>query len=210
LFKIFNSVNYDPAQDWFLQPASCDVRMVCSETGLPPSEQCTDLVTDYFIPLVSPAKTCSNWQLLMVSSDEKTSYCVQCAPANGYKKKWYKISPREIQDYNEENRIAYERVPSHNSACEKIFAGAGPAIKSPDNGATYYISKIKPEPLMLACNAGSDVGKVYWYINNQFYKTAQAREKVFFMPGAGLNKISCTDDKGRNRDIRITVSFVNL
>jgi penicillin-binding protein 1C len=210
LFKIFNSVNYNPGESWFSKPTSCDTRIVCSESGLPPSGQCTDMVTDYFIPLVSPAKTCSNRQLVMVSPDEKISYCVQCAPASGYKKKWYKIASREIQEYNDENRIAYERVPQHNPSCEKIFTDAGPSINSPDNGATYYISKIKPEPLMLACNASADVSKVYWYINNQFYKTAQAREKIFFMPGAGMNKISCTDDKGRNRDIKITVSFVNM
>jgi penicillin-binding protein 1C len=83
-------------------------------------------------------------------------------------------------------------------------------IESPDNGASYYISKGKPEPLLLQCQAGGDVSKVYWYINNRFYKAAQAREKIFFVPNAGQNKISCTDDKGRNRDIKITVSFVNL
>ena len=68
----------------------------------------------------------------------------------------------------------------------------------------------KPEPLMLSCNATGDVSRVYWYINNRYYKTAQAKEKIFFMPGSGTNKISCTDDKGRNRDININVSFIDL
>ena len=63
---------------------------------------------------------------------------------------------------------------------------------------------------MLSCNAASDVARVYWYINNRFYKTAQGKEKIFFMPEAGQNKISCTDDKGRNRDININVSFVDM
>jgi penicillin-binding protein 1C len=46
------------------------------------------------------------------------------------------------------------------------------------------------------------------YINNRFYKTAAPNEKIFFVPEAGLVKISCADDKGRNRDIRITVTMV--
>lgn len=210
LFKIFNSVNYNTNEAWFKQPADCDIRRVCNETGMPPSEQCTDIVTDYFIPLVSPAHTCNNRQLVMVSADEKTSYCVECAPANGYKKKWYKVFSPEMQQYNDEQHIAFERVPPHNSSCQRIFSDGGPAINAPDNGATYYISKIKPEPLLLQCHVAADVTKVYWYINNRFYKTAQAREKIFFMPDAGSNKISCTDDKGRNRDIKINVSFVNM
>ena len=210
LFKIFNSVNYDNSEDWFKQPRDCDIRMVCSETGMPPSEQCKDLVTDYFIPLVSPAALCNNRKEVMVSADEKMSYCVYCAPVSGYKKMWYKNITAEIQNYFDDCNIAYDKIPPHNPGCEKVFYEAGPVIKSPDNGANYYISKEKPEPLQLQCQAGADVSKVYWYINNRFYKTAQAREKIFFVPDAGINKISCTDDKGRNRDIKITVSFVDL
>lgn len=210
LFKIFNSVNYDNTEDWFKQPKDCDIRMVCNETGMPPSEQCSDVVTDYFIPLVSPSQMCNNRKEIMVSADEKISYCVHCAPSSGYKKKWYKIINADMQQYFDDRNIAHEKIPPHNSNCEKIFDEAGPVIESPDNGASYYISKATPEPLLLQCQAGGDVTKVYWYINNRFYKAAQAREKIFFIPDAGQNKISCTDDKGRNRDIKITVSFVNL
>ena len=48
------------------------------------------------------------------------------------------------------------------------------------------------------------------YDNNQFYKSCNAGEKQFFVPEEGPLKISCTDDKGRNRDITITVKYVNL
>lgn len=210
LFKIFNSIDYDADEQWFRQPKGLDIRMVCSETGIPPAEYCTDLVTDFFIPLVSPSKACNNRQEIMISADEKISYCVECSPATGYKKKWYKMISPDMEAYFDEHKIAYEKVPPHNPDCQKIFKEAGPVIKSPNNGVEYYISKNSPEPLQLKCEAGADVGKVYWYINNRFYKMAQAREKVFFMPDAGMNKISCTDDKGRNRDIRITVKFVDL
>jgi penicillin-binding protein 1C len=210
LFKIFNSINYDADEQWFRQPKDLDIRMVCNETGMPPAEFCTDLVTDYFIPLVSPAKPCNNRQQIMVSADEKISFCVECVPPTGYKKKWYKMVSPDMESYFEEHKIAYEKVPPHNPDCQKIFKEAGPIIKSPNNGVEYYISKNNPEPLLLKCEPGADVGKVYWYINNRFYKSAQARERIFFMPDAGMNKISCTDDKGRNRDIKITVKYVDL
>lgn len=210
LFKVFNSIDYDADEQWFRQPKSLDIRMVCNETGMPPADYCTDLVTDYFIPLVSPSKACNNRLEIAVSADEHTSYCVQCTPATGYKRKWYKLISPDMEAYFDEHKIAYEKIPPHNPDCEKIFYDAGPVIKSPNSGGEYYISKTSPEPLLLKCEAGADVSKVYWYINNRFYKTAQAREKLFFMPDAGMNKISCTDDKGRNRDIKITVKFVDL
>jgi penicillin-binding protein 1C len=78
------------------------------------------------------------------------------------------------------------------------------------NGTEYLINKKDREPLQLICKTANDVSKVYWYINNKFYKSSNAGEKQFFVPEEGPVKISCTDDKGRNRDIKITVKYVNL
>ena len=210
LFKIFNTIDYNNDQDWFMQPKDCDIRKVCSETGLIPSDHCTNLVTDYFIPLVSPTKTCDNWQEIMVSPDEKISYCKSCAPETGYKKKWYRIVDPDMQAWYRENNISYEKIPPHNPNCEKIFKGSAPFITSPANGSEYLISKKNPEPLQLTCKTANDVMKVYWYIDNKFYKVCNAGDKQFFIPAEGPVKISCTDDKGRNRDIKISVKYVNL
>ena len=210
LFKIFNTIDYDSDEEWFTQPKDCDIRQVCSETGLVPSEHCTSLTTDYFIPLISSTKVCSNWQEIIISPDEKISYCKSCAPQTGYKKKWFKIIEPDMQAWFEESRIAYQKIPAHNPNCELIFKGAAPSITSPVNGTEYLINKKDREPLQLICKTANDVSKVYWYINNKFYKSSNAGEKQFFVPDEGPVKISCTDDKGRNRDIKITVKYVNL
>lgn len=210
LFRIFNTIDYDSDEAWFSQPADCDIRQVCSETGMLPAAACHDIVTDYFIPLISASKTCENRQEVMVSAGEKISYCKSCAPAGGYKKKWYRIIEPEMQSWYEEQQIAYEKLPPHNPDCETIFKGAAPVIQSPVNGTEYLISKKNPEPLQLICKTANDVSKVYWYINNRFYKTAAPGEKQFFLPEEGPVKISCTDDKGRNRDIKVLVRYVGL
>lgn len=210
LFKIFNTIDYDSNQEWFEQPNDCDTRMVCSETGLGPKDHCTHTVMDYFIPLVSSTQSCNNIQEVMISAQEKISYCKTCMPDAGYKKKMYKIIAPDIQAYFDERRIAYEKVPAHNPDCEKIFKEGAPAITSPRNGSEYLISKKNPEAIQLTSNTGNDVSKVYWYINNRFYKSGDARTKQFFIPEEGPVKISCTDDKGRNRDIWIQVKYVNL
>lgn len=210
LFRIFNTIDYDSDEEWFKQPDDCDIRQVCSETGLVPAEHCINLVTDYFIPLISSTQPCANRQEILLSPDEKMSYCRSCAPASGYKKRIFKITEPEMQAWYEENRIAYEKIPPHNPGCEVIFRGAAPVIQSPLNGTEYLISKKNPEPLQLSCKTANDVSRVYWYINNKFYKSSAPGEKQFFIPQEGPVKISCTDDKGRNRDIRISVKYVNL
>ena len=210
LFKIFNTIDYDSDAEWFAQPTTCETRIVCSETGMLPGEFCANTVTDYFIPLISSAVVCNNIQEVMVSPDEKISYCRYCVPDAGYKKKLFKVIAPDLQNYFKENGMAYEMIPLHNPKCEKIFKEEAPVITSPTNGTEYFISTKDPEPIALTCETAIDVSKVYWYINNKFYKAADANSKQFFIPGEGPLKISCTDDKGRNRDIRISVKRVEL
>lgn len=210
LFRIFNTLDYDADRAWFTPPKELEQRKICSETGLPPSAHCTNLVLDYFIPGISSTQTCNNYEEIAVSADEKISYCKSCEPETGFKRKGYKLVAAEVQNWMEGNGLAVEVIPPHNPQCEKIFPSGAPQIKSPMNGTEYLISKKNPEPLQLVCETGNDVSRVYWYINNQFYKTTDAGSKQFFLPTEGNIKISCTDDKGRNRDIKISVKYVDL
>jgi len=210
LFKLFNAIDYSSqSEQWFQKPNTCDTRLVCGETGQPPAEFCDNLVSDFFIPLVSPTAICTNKQLISVSPNEKISYCVECVPANGYKKKWYPNIGPDMEAYFVDNNMLFEKTPPHNADCQKLFHDNGPMIKSPDHHGEYFISKNSPEPLQLVCKSTSEVSKVYWYINNNYYKTANPAEKVFFKPDEGINRISCTDDKGRTRTISIQVKYVD-
>ncbi|MEO5997030.1 MAG: penicillin-binding protein 1C [Chitinophagaceae bacterium] len=210
LFKIFNSIDYDSNEEWFQQPKDCEMRMVCTETGLVPNDQCAEVRMDYFIPLISSTSKCNNLQEIMISADSKISYCKSCMPENGYQKKSFKIITPEMQAYFTENKMEYDKIPPHNPLCEKIFREGSPQITFPSDKAEYLISKKNPEPLQLTCRVGSDANKVFWYINNKFYKSSMAGTKQFFIPEEGPTKISCTDDKGRNKDIWISVRYVNL
>lgn len=210
LFRIFNTLDYDADRSWYTPPAGLEQRQVCSETGLPTATHCSNIVLDYFIPSISSTQTCNNAQEIAVSENEKTSYCKSCEPPSGFKRKTYKLLAPELQNWMQANGIAFEPIPPHNSSCEKIFTSGAPQIKSPVNGTEYLISKKHPEPLQLICETGNDVSRVYWYINNQFYKAADAGSKQFFTPTEGAVKISCTDDKGRNRDVKIVVKYVDL
>ncbi|MBL7726575.1 MAG: penicillin-binding protein 1C [Dinghuibacter sp.] len=208
LFRIFNTINYDADQEWFTPPAGLQQRRVCSVTGMPVNEFCTDQVLDYFIPLHSFTQLCNHKQEIQVDERETISYCKTCLPATGYKTKWYKATPPEMQRFFDEHRIVYEKIPPHNPQCERVFSEGAPVITSPRNSNEYFISKKNPEPLLLTCETGTDVARVYWYINNKLYKTATPREQVFFQPVEGPVKISCADDKGRNQDIWVTVKIV--
>ncbi len=209
LFQIFNSIDYDSDEPWFNAPEGLETRLVCPESGLPPGPFCKDRITADYIPGISPTTVCTHLKEVMISADGRWSYCHACAPARGYQKKLFPVIAPDMERYYEDNRLAYRKIPPHNPACEKIFRENGPAITSPQPGSEYLISRKNPEPLQLRCNTGNDVSRIYWYINDRFYKSADAHAKPFFIPDEGPVKISCTDDKGRNRNIWIRVRFVD-
>ena len=209
LFQIFNSIDYDSDEPWFSAPERLETRMVCPESGLPPGPWCTGVVTADYIPGISPVTACGHLKEVLLSADGRWSYCRSCCPPAGYQKKLFPVIAPDMERYYEDNRLAYVKIPPHNPACEKIFRENGPSITSPQAGSEYLISRKNPEPLQLRCNTGNDVSRIFWYINNRFYRASDAHAKPFFIPEEGPVKISCTDDKGRNRDIWIRVKYVD-
>jgi len=210
LFQLFNTIDYNSPNEWYAMPRECGIRSVCSETGLIPNHFCENIVNDYFIPMQSSNKVCEHKKEVAVSANEKFSYCTDCIPENGYKKKWYASPSPELQFWFEENNVPYSKVPPHNPNCERISDAGAPKIVSPVNNNEYLLDKQNPEPLQLSCQTDAEVSSVFWYINNKLWRKAKANEKIFFTPEEGSVKISCTDDKARNSDVWIKVRYVKL
>lgn len=129
-------------------------------------------------------------------------------PPNGYKTKLLPNIPSDLAAFYDASHITYEQLPPHNPACTRTFQGEAPIITSLTNGMTYLIADKGEQKFQLACTTGTDVEKVYWYINDKYYAMANSGQKIFFSASTPLVKISCTDDKGRNSSIKITVKFI--
>ena len=208
LFKIFNFLTFNSKPTWFKRPSGLDFRLVCSESGLPPGESCTNLVMDDYIPAVSPNRKCNHLVPVFVDESGTISYCRSCMPQIGYKTEFYPdLSPGLIAFYEEE-QIPYRKIPPHNPVCNRVYHNDSPVITSLTDGKEYILYANAKQQLQLAFTATSDVSKVYWYINDMFFKEASRGQKLFFTPEAGMIKISCSDDKGRNTDIQVKVSFM--
>ena len=75
LFELFNSIDSNPQKLWFDKPKGIYQREVCSETGLIPSETCSNKVVDYYIENISPNKKCDLYKTLYVNEEETIQYC---------------------------------------------------------------------------------------------------------------------------------------
>ncbi len=210
LFEIFNTIDYKSDTRWYDMPENVEFRLVCSETGLIPNSFCTNITSDSYIPNISSNKKCEHLRNVHISADTSISYCTSCLPESGYIKSFYPNYQPEIISYFETNQLKYRKTPPHNPICERIFADDKPEITSPVNNVEYFIDKADTTQILLTCNSANNVDKVYWYINDKFYKTAKPANKVFFKPVEGMIKISCTDDKGRNANLHIKVKMINF
>lgn len=213
LFQLFNAVDYNSPTGWFQKPkitSKLSMRLICPESGDVPGEFCLNPVTDYCIMGVSRYRRCQHRQAVFTNAAGTLSYCAHCLPENGAIRMSYPNLPPEVVTFYQSRHIPFERVPPHNPACERIFGGlgaaqAGPLITSLNDGSEYFINPRQPADMQLVCQATNDVQTVFWYLNDKLYRRAKPTEAVYFKPRPGVLKISCADDKGRSRDIRVII-----
>jgi len=207
LFELFNTLDYNSLQHWFFKPKGLELRTVCTYSGLPIGELCTESMIDQYIPKISTNQKCQHLKEYIIAANEKYSYCTSCTLDGGYITKTYPNLSVGLADFYDSQHIPYEKPPTHNPMCIRIMEDHNPKIIMPIHNKEYLIERTVPTEVQLKCIVPPDVLKVYWYINGKFYKEATPKEEVFFLPKEGISKISCSDDQGRNSSVTITTAF---
>lgn len=205
LFSIFNSLDYNSPKGWYKIPDAVALRNVCAASGDIPAEFCTHKIVDYHLMGVSPYRRCEHRKWVFTDKKSEITYCPYCLPAADYVRRSVPNLAPELIAYYEQKKLPYEREMPHNPACERVFREGAPLIVSPNEGSEYYIRTDEPQQIMLSCQAANNVEEVFWYVNDKLFRKSSPTEAVFFSPPPGRVKISCSDDKGRNRDIWISV-----
>lgn len=205
LFELFNSVSYDTETKWFAKPEQVQYRDVDFNDGLLPSEYSANTIKDYYIEGVSHNKKSDLYKEVYVNGDTTISYCTECLPVSGYKKAAYPFYPPELLLWYVQENVPFTQPPPHNPECTAVFDGEGPVITSPTEEFEYYIDENNPEEILLLAASSPDITEHHWYINGRYYKSCKPGEKVFFTPKHGLVKITCMDDRGRERSVRVSI-----
>jgi penicillin-binding protein 1C len=205
LFSIFNALDYNAPNGWYPTPAHVALRKICTKSGDIPGEFCDHQITDYYIMGVSRYRKCQHLKWVFTDQAGKISYCTYCIPEKDYIRKTYPNLAPELIAYYASMKIPYQKLPLHNPACERVFQEGSPQIVSPNDGSEYFIQTNEAQQIQLSCQTGIDVQEVFWYVNDKLVQRSSPHEAVFISPPVGRVKISCSDDKGRNSDILITV-----
>ncbi|PKL85789.1 MAG: penicillin-binding protein 1C [Ignavibacteriae bacterium HGW-Ignavibacteriae-1] len=181
-------------------------RTIDAETGLLPSPLTKIFSEDYYIPGISSVQVSDLYREVEVSTDMKRSYCMICKPESGSVSKVFKIMKPELVSFYEEMKIAYEKIPPHNDACNAYTAKNAPMIIFPLNNSKYFLAEGKG--LTFECKTSNLESDIFWYVNDKFFAKSKLNDKVSFIPKqSGKYKISCSDDNGMNSNVNIEIEI---
>jgi len=206
LFSVFKQISKNNGE-WNFPPAELKHTWVCSETGHLPSEKCEHQILDFHLPLVTKQTTCSHLIDVAVNKDASVSYCKHCVPNEHLTKNYNNYSPAQIA-YYESNNTPCQKIPPHNSNCERYYANESLKIISPKANVDYYFLKDDNDEILLQSLMAAGVKQVHWYINDSYFTSSNRSDATFFKPATGKNKITCVDDKGRSSSLFIDVFYL--
>ncbi|MBP1647153.1 MAG: penicillin-binding protein [Bacteroidetes bacterium] len=207
LIDIFNSISARHEKAILPLPKDLGMRLVCAESGLPPSARCTNVIEDLYAVSRTLQRECTVCKEYLVSTDGTLSYCPECLARHSYRAVTLKDYPPELLAFWKRNHVGYEMPPPHNPLCTRVLGGDGPAIVSPSDNMTYYLVS-RGQKLALQASAGLDVKAIAWYLNDRYIGRRDASEKLFVSLSDGDHTVTCMDDKGRVSKVHITVKLV--
>jgi membrane carboxypeptidase/penicillin-binding protein PbpC len=100
------------------------------------------------------------------------------------------------------------KIPSHNPDCPSLIAKNPPIITSPSGDSEYYLRDWVDkahQKIALDASVPSDVKKLYWFINGEFFASISPKERLFYPPVIGRHIIKCMDDRGLSTEVTLKV-----
>lgn len=208
LFELMNNICRGRQIPWFRRPSSVDVREVCSLSGQEPGPHCPTLIQEMFLPDRSPQETCRFHQAVEI--DEKTGYRLPPRYAGDRPSvtKVFTKWPARVGSWIESLGTPIERLPPLLPQWQGLTPGAPPIIRSPSQDCQYRLREgIPPEyqKICLEASAGTDVQKLYWFIDGRLLGAVKPGERLFYIPEVGKHRVVCQDELGRSSDFLLIV-----
>ena len=200
LFQIIDSLraSWPEPNVPHLPPPGANLKRVefCALAGDLPDEHCTQRVEGWFIPGMSPIKTCDVHREVLV--DKKTGLRVPIDDGTReLKREVYEFWPGEFLTLFEQAGVPRKTPQPFLPETGSELAGRtghGPRIISP---ASKEIVLASAKTIPLRAKVDGDVEKIYWFAGKKFIGQAGPNEFLGWDAGAGDFEITALDDHGR-------------
>lgn len=211
VFDIFNAIT-DDSGAWFERPPGVKTRQVSADTGKLPSPYSKNIITDYYIPGISPMEYCDRYKVFHLDPD--TGYAlINPDDHTNIEKKVLKVYPPQAIPWVTENLLNYEAPPPYDPAQLQYLKGnENIRILSPLKNKVYYLNKYKSsedQKIELLCEPHFDTTNVYWILNDEIIASGPPETKRYFIPKPGNHRLICVDDKGRSGKLDFTIEVID-
>ena len=208
LFQIIDSLRatWPEPNTPHLPPAGANLKRVefCAISGDLPNEHCTQRVEGWFIPGVSPIKTCDVHREVLVDTASGLRVSIDDGTRE-LRREVYEFWPGDILKLFEQAGVPRKTAPPFLPEIGSEFAGRtghSPRIISPA-GKEILLASTKSVPLR--AKVDSDVQKIYWFAGKKFIGQARPNEFVGWDADAGDYEITALDDHGRATSCSVIV-----
>ena len=180
-----------------LPPPGANLKRVefCALSGQLPNQFCTQRVEGWFIPGVSPIKTCDVHREVLVDIASGLRVPVDDG-THELRREVYEFWPGEFLTLFEQAGIP-RRVPPpflpNNRSELASRSGQKPVIVSPNKEILLASTKTVP----LRAKAEGDVREIFWFAGKQFVGKGAPNQVVEWTAAAGDYEITALDDHGR-------------
>jgi penicillin-binding protein 1C len=177
----------------------------CAISGQLPGAFCTHRVEGWFIPGVSPIKTCDVHREVLV--DVASGLRVQVDDGTReLKREVYEFWPSELLAVFEQagapRRVPPPFLPGTTAELGNR-TGNAPQIVSPSNGSKILLAVARTIPLR--AKAEADVREIYWFAGKAFIGRTEPREVLSWKSTAGDYELTALDDHGRSGSSRVSL-----
>jgi len=209
LFQIIDTLraNWPEPIKPHLPPPNANLKRVqfCAVSGDLPGKHCTQRVEGWFIPGVSPIKTCDVHQEVLV--DAATGLRVPVDDGTRIlRHEVYEFWPSDLLKLFERAGLPRCSPPPFLPGTESDLtarSGNPPKIISPSEGDATVLDTSGEIPLRAKTDA--DVREIYWFADKSFIGKSRAADMLSWKSSRGSYQLIALDDHGRSASCNVTV-----
>ncbi len=214
LFQIIDSLRAtwpEPIRP-HLPPPNANLKRVefCAVSGQLPEPWCTQRVEGWFIPGVSPIKTCEIHREVLVD----TTTGLRLPTDDGthqFRTEVYEFWPSDLAALFEKAGLPRRSPPPFLPGAD--VNGAGPGGRAPrivglsdgTHAREIALAGLRSGIVPLRAQTDGDVHDVYWFADRAFLGKAPPNESISWKPKQGIYELTALDDRGRSGTCKVIV-----
>ena len=214
LFQVIDSLRSswpEPSRP-HLPPDGANLKRVefCAVSGETPEPWCTQRMEGWFIPGISPIKTCDVHREVLV--DAGTGLRVPLDDGTrALRHEVFEFWPSDLLALFERAGVPRRSPPPFlpGTATDLLGRnGQSPRIMAPSSGEKREIAFLgdrSENTIPLRAKTDGDVREIYWFADRTFLGKSRASDVVSWTPARGRYELTALDDHGRSGSCTVTV-----